>query len=779
MNSLTRCISVVCFITFAFLIGCGATQHIQRGDAALNADRPREALANYQRATQVDGRLRSDPQFAAKLREASWRTAILDADAAAANGNWEAAIHAYEQTVFHNSSHPAAAQGLANAKQQGAQGRYERSLIYADKNDLRSAREDLRQALTWDPNHANARAAFDSLDRKGNAASEQRFAAALTRIEQRDWQRASDELSTNINIDANHLPSRAEIAKAQQMMAQSRQAHEQGSRLLTEKKLDDAIATARRALDIWPTSSEAMDLMQRSQGERDRAESLYLSAKDQVAQGNYEQGIATIAQALDVYPDHAAARKFSGEIRQTAADAHFAQARQKLAAGEIETAANHFRKALAYVPGHRAAQDGLVDVSYAHGLGAEKEGLWGNALLWYMEAAAQKPTGVYKQAEDRARAAIAKQVAFDLALLVIDGRGNTNPDTTAMETQLVAQANKSKPAFVSLVKPQDEAPVNGQFPRPLFKAMMTLRSIEVKQQVLSRDRKNHTYNAVRSVPNPNLPVLERELGRAERDLAFARNRLIRFDCRDCNGRGHTVCGTCRGQKQSQCSACNGSGRIRIKGGGYQICNECNGRPSQQCRTCGGVGHLRCNRCGGRGFYNDYDHDAIHRSEREVIDLRNRLRRESPTIQEQYVVNWPYEQELYRKTGTFDGSVQVEDVQGKATVQSFDVAPIYRNDDVVTINPNPQVGLPADGLDLPSDDAVYRSLLSEAASTTIKGALSTATITRANAYIAQANEHAKNGKTDLDIEARVAAMVLLESTEPAQAKRLLEEIRNPK
>ncbi len=779
MNHLARSFSILLLAIVSSLLGCEATQHVQRGDAALGADRPREALASYQRAAQSDGRLRTDPQFAAKLREASWRTAILDADGAAANGNWEAAIRAYEQALLHNPAHPTAKQSLAQAKVNGARGRYERALNHADNNDLRAAREDLRQALTWDRNHAAALAAFDSLDRKGNPDSERKYSATLTLVQQRDWQRADDELTAIINIDANHLPSRAKRSEATTMMAQSRQAHELAGKLLAEKKLDDAIAAAKRSLDIWPTNGEAIALMQRSQAARNHAEALFIRAKEQVAQGHYDQGIATITKALEAYPDHAAARRFSGEIRQTAADAHVAEARRKLAAGEIEAAADHFRAALRFVPNHRPAGDGLVDVAYAHGQGAEKEGLWGNALLWYMEATDRKPTGVYKQAEDRARAAIAKQVAFDLMISVTDGRGNTNPDTTAMQTQLVAQANKTKPSFVSLVNAPGNAANNGRLPRPLFKAMMTMRSIEIRQQVLSREQKTHTYNAVRVTPNPNLPALERELIQTERELALARNRLIRYDCGDCSSRGHTTCQTCRGRKWSSCSTCNGSGRIKVKNGGYQTCDECNGRPSERCRTCGGTGHLRCNRCGGRGFFNDYDHELIRSREREVADLRYRLRREPPTIQEQYVVAWPYQQEIYRKTGQMDGTMTIEDVAGKTTLQTFEVAPSYRKDDVVTINANPQVGLPADGLDLPSDDAVYRSLLSDAAGSTITNVLSTVTVAQANAYIVQANEHARNGKHDLDIEARVAAIVLLESTQPAEAKRLLDEIRNPR
>ncbi len=761
------------------LLGCDATQHIQRGDAALRAGQPREALASYQRAMQSDPKLRGDPTFAANLREASWRTAFQDAEASAAAGTLDRAIGQYEETLRHNPRHPDAAAGLARAQSEAARQRFERAIQSADRGDLKAAGDDLRQALLWDAGHANARAALDSLDRRGNAASEQRFAAALQRVEQRDWQRAADEFTSIINIDTTHLPSRAELAKANAAMAESRKAQELASRLLAEKKLDDAVAAGRRAVDIWPTSGEASDTLGRAQAARDRAEQLLAQARRLAGEGDYEGASAAALQSLEVYPGHAGARKFSGEIRQTAADAFVSQARRQLAAGEVEAAASSFRSALSYMPEHRAAKDGLVEVAYAHGQGAEKEGLWGNALLWYMDAAGQRPTGEYKQAESRARGEIAKRVGFDLAVSVADGRGNTNGDTAALASRLAADAGKSKPDFVTLVPPDARPRQVESLPRPLYRAMVTMRSIQVQQTLVSREKKNHTYNASRAVPNPSIPGLESDLIRAERDLALARSRLIRYDCNDCGGRGHIVCRSCRGTKWNECSVCNGSGRVKVKGGIYQVCNACGGNPRTPCRTCGGAGHLRCDRCGGRGFYNDYDQPLIRSQERLVGDLRYRLRREQATVQEQYAITWPYEQEIYQKTGKLDSSVRIEDAATGEAVQSFEVTPSYLKQDAVIVGANPQVGLTPDGLDLPTDEAVYRAMIEEAAKASLDGALIAATVARANAFIAQANDHAKAGKSDLDIEARVAAMVLLEPTQPKEAKRLLDEIRNPK
>jgi hypothetical protein len=313
---------------------------------------------------------------------------------------------------------------------------------------------------------------------------------------------------------------------------------------------------------------------------------------------------------------------------------------------------------------------------------------------------------------------------------------------------------------------------------PLYRAMVTLRSIHVATQRVSRENKTHTYTAYRAIANPAIPSLENDLIIAERELRIARARQIQVRCGACGGGGHANCGACSGSRYSTCGGCAGRGAIRIKGGGSQICNACRGAGRITCSRCGGVGHFHCSRCGGKGVYFDFDHALIRARQQDVANLRYRLDREPATVRQQYVVEWPYLQETHRKVGDVDASVRLETAGGDL-VQAFDVKPTFSVTDTVILNPNPAVGLPNDELTLPTDEAAYRALIDDAAGNAATNILAMATIARANAFIAQANDHAKAGKADLDLEARMAAVILLEPVRPAEAKRVLEEIRNPK
>lgn len=778
-----------------FLTGCEAAQYVSRGDDALKQGRPQTALVNYKAAARSDPNLQRDPVFRAKLIEATWRTSLEDAESAARQGGWEVAIRHYEESLRHNPNNPPAVDGLAKAKVEGAREWHVRAVAAADKGDLAKAKTDLDLARTWDPGNKDVNAALASLQRGGGPV-EPRYSATLRLMEEKRHDQAAGELAAIIAADANHLPARAALFRANGQLAESRRHHEQASRLLEQKRLDDALAAAGKALDLWPGNADAADLMARAKAQRDQAEALLAQSKQLAAQNDFAGATAAVGQCLAVYPFHAEAIKWSSQIKQAAADTYTAAGQQKLQANDLEGAASAFRAALGYVASHRPASDGLVQVAFAQGQGAEKENLWGNALLWYMDAASQRPDGIYKEAERRARDELNRRIAFELATVVADGRGQSNVDTAALEGQLSRQLARIKPPFVNLTaaggappagaarlvpnpEPDPAAPALNVPPTgPLYRAAVTMRSIQVGSQLISRDRKTHEYTAYRAVANPAIPGLEHDLAHAERELRVCRGRLIQYRCNPCGGQGRIACSTCTGSRSVACGGCAGRGTIRLKAGGYQQCSACRGAGRAPCTACRGAGSGGCSRCGGKGVFFDHDHGLIRARERDVADLRYRLSREPVTIREKYLVQWPYEQEVHRKTGDLDSSVRLENAAGEL-VQAFDVKPSFSATDTVTLNPNPTVGLPADELTLPTDEAAYRALIDDAASGAATNIVTLATVARANAFIAAANDHAKAGKTDLDIEARVAAMVLLEPVRPAEAKRLLDEIRNPK
>ena len=764
-----RRLPVMLALLLAALAGCESAQYVQRGDQAMIAGNAGAALRNYQRAAATDANLRNDAVFRAKLHEASWRAAFEDGEAATRTGNWPDAIRSYEEVLRLEPGDKLATEGLANARRQGAQQLYEHALQLADAGNLNQARSELQQAVAWDAGNVPARTAFDSLDRRGNPGSEQAYDAALRHMDQKDLAQAERELGAIIAGDANHLPSRAALRQCRDQTAQSRKTFESASRLYSEKKLDDAITAARHALSVWATNTEAADILAKAQADRQRSEALFEQARGFADQRNWDAAIAAADQSLQVYPFHPSARRVMEDARQSAAAALVAQGQQHLKDGEPEKAAASFRAALGYSPNDRVAKDGLIDVAYEHGRGAEKDGLWGSALLWYLDAATQRPSAQFKQAEERARAAIEKKAALAVAVTVTGANGQPTAESRELENSLAPQLAGAKPAFVTLVAAAGNAPANS----PLYKAAVTLTRIEVTGRLVSRDARTHVFRGVRQAPNPAVPALERDLAQAERDLAFIRGRIIRYHCDACGGRGHADCSFCRGG-QIACNYCKGAGKSSLG----KPCSACGGRGFAVCTRCKG-GHFHCSRCGGRGFYHDYDHALARSKEREVAELRRRLRYEPTLIDERYELSHPYVLETHEKSGRLDASISVDDAAGGTNVQGFEVNPTFSQADATVINPNPSLGLRDDPLTLPDDASIRRSLVNEAAQRTARGILQAALVARANHFIAQANEFAKAGNVEQDVEARMTAAVMLQSVRPDESRRILDELRNPK
>ena len=390
-------------IAIPLLTGCQATQYMNRGDRALLEGRPHEALASYQRAAMYDAKLRADPEYRAKLTEATWQAAFADGQAQSAVQNWEQAIASFEVAVENNPGFQPAIAGLAKAKVGGAQLRYDRAITNADEGDLKSAEANLNQALAWNPSHASARAALDSIARRDlPTASEQRYAGALKHVEAKHWDTVASETSAIISLDQNHLPARALLHRAKGQLAESRQIHEQASTQFGNMRYDDAIELAKRSLSVWSTNADATYVLNRAQAKRHESEKHYVRAQMLADQGDFDGALTAMGDCLDVYPYHPAGATFMKQTRLDAAATYNAEGKKQLAAGNLNEAEQAFRRVLRYVPNDADAKDGLVEVIYAFGQGAEKQGLHGNALLFYMDAVSQRPKSQkYADAERR------------------------------------------------------------------------------------------------------------------------------------------------------------------------------------------------------------------------------------------------------------------------------------------------------------------------------------------------------------------------------------------
>ncbi len=773
---MTRFLSSFLVVFALILAGCEATQYVNRGDSDLAAGRPTQALANYKRALQKDPKLREQPDFQAKLLEANWQSSFAEAQSFEAQLGWEQAIAKYEETLRYKPGHPPAIQGIARAKVRGSDSRYESALDDANNGQLDKAAGNLRKALALNPNNASALGALASIEGGAPPASAQAFVSAQTLSTNRQWQQAASAYNTIIRNDRNHLPSRAARYEANQKLSQSKNLASTAAKQFDGKRLDQAITSATQSLDIWPNNRPAQRTFERAKAQRDEAEALFTQAKQQLGNQQWDAAIASVGQTRQVYPYHPGINGFEQKVRQEAVDTYVREGNRLLAAGELEAASHTFRAAFKYDRNSDAAKRGLAEVAFAHGQGAENDGLPGNAMLWYLDANRQRPKDQkYQQALDRVRAAINAKAAIQLAAVVTDSNQKTNDDTKALQDEINAQIVAGKPAFVHLV--DGNAKPNPK--NPLFKAMVTLNRIQTQQRLVSSTKQVHVYTDYRNVPNPKIPYLEAELRSAERDLARARINRIRHICRSCSGRGHTHCNSCGGKGKGHCSACRGAGKKKV-GDKHTSCRVCGGHGHSTCNTCRGRGNFPCGKCGGKGHYFAIDTRAIHRAQSRVRDAAHRLDCEPRLVRESFRAHWPYTLEVHAMTGEASSVANIVDVAANnKVINSLSVNPIFNVSDKLVLNANPSVGLREDRLVLPSNAVAYRTLVQSMAKKTAPALIEAAAVERANAFIREANAQARAGRADLDLEARMTAMVILESIRPKEAQKILSDIHNPK
>lgn len=743
-------IALICIVT---LTGCKATRYVDRGDEDLLAGRPSMALANYKRALAKDPNLREKPAFQAKLLEANWRSSFEEAKSYERQLGWEQAISKYEETLRYHPGFQPAIDGIAAAKTRGANQRYETALNNANNGDLGKAAVNLRRSLELNRNNASALSALASIEGGAPPATAAAYSQAQSLTNARQWQHAATAYEAIIRSDRNHLPSRIELFKAKQKLDASTSLSTTAAKQLGERRLDASIASAKESLAIWPSNNPAQESLSRALSQREQAEALYQQALQQKGNQQWDAAIISAQKVRAAFPFHPAMGGFDQQVKDEAAQTYVTEGNRLLEAGELEAANNTFRAAFKYKPSDNAAKKGLAEVAHAHGKGAETDGLPGNALLWYMDSQRQQPKdNKYQEAVSRARAKVAVTANFDITLTTQDSKNNTNADTAKLQEVLTRELIATKPAYVNVTAGGANQRVRG----PLYKAMVTLNRIQTEQRLISTQRKVHVFTNYKSVPNPKIPYLDREFHSAERELARARVAQIRNRCNSCSGRGDI-----------NCSRCGGRGKHR------------HGDKESACSVCGGRGHSSCGRCGGRGHYFAIDSYRVNRAAARVNDLARQLRHEPRFVKEKYQLQWPYTVETHARRGEASAVLNVIDANANnKTINSLTVNPVFNITDQMIVNPNPKLGLQEDRLVLPTDAFAYNALMDGAAKKAVPAILEAAAVERANSFINEANKHAREGRADLDLEARMTAMVILEPVRPKDAQKILTAIHNP-
>jgi hypothetical protein len=520
--------------------------------------------------------------------------------------------------------------------------------------------------------------------------------------------------------------------------------------LLVQNRLDEAIDQLDMALRLAPGYAAAQEMLADARARRARAQARFDAAAAHAKASRWDDALAELEAAFAIYPSYPQARALEADVHRKAADSLASAGRTHLDAGRLAAAEDAFRAAQRHAPDLPAAAAGLADVTARRGEAALARRLWGRAWLWYAEASDLAPgRPELKQAVAAARAQLLQQTTLTLGP---DAPGKDAPSaaTAALRSAVWQKARQIAPEFVRIVGgPGPAGP-------PDFTAALEVTALDVGGERQRIENRTHTYTTEVREPNPEVDRLRILL-----DSAVARMEAVRAEWR-------RPCLVCRGGGLTVCRTCGGTG---LTGGGPCVmCNRPGGRP----------GWVVCMRCGGTGRWSGISEGDLRRAEFEVSRLQSQLARTPATVLRRTTAEYPYTVEFHERTGTLEASLRVTSSRTGEAVASDAVRQHREFQDTTVQNPNPAIGVPADPLQLPAEEAVRRTLVDDAAAEAAGKVLGAAIDARAAALQVESLALFAEGKVDEAAELGIMSAFLLQSVRPQEAllqmKRLRDRLR---
>jgi hypothetical protein len=568
---------------------------------------------------------------------------------------------------------------------------------------------------------------------------------------------------------------RIKLHKAEENMQAARKKNSTGIELLQVKRLDAAIRAFEESLGIWPYYEEAKRQLLVSQKQREESESLYEEAEKLSEEGKWDEVVQIATATLEVFPFHEKALSLLTLSKQRAAEAHNKEGTALLAEGKLEEGEKKFLRSLNYFPDMIEAREGLAKADYIRGEEYEKKDLWGNALLWYMDAKDHIPKRENLDKIRKVRSKIFDRVCFALRQEVKKSQLVAPSASAALRSRIASYISNQKPDFLSLVSGPREVK------QPLYNVLVEPTSLKIKGGSVRSENRIHRYTEYREVSNPEIPRLQAMLNNARNDLVRLRQEFNRT-CVTCGGRGTIECSVCRGSGRVMCTICRGRGWNRY-GDEPEECNHCRGTGKVGCRECGasyhwevGKGIITCSRCRGSGRESSVTELDISIKQSEIQNLTNRLQYEPHTIQQGFPAEWPYVVNYHEKTGLMEAGLSVKNLATETVAYSDIVRKSERYQDSMIQNANPSIGLSSDGLDLPSDEIVQRTLVDAAASEVVSKLLNIILNDRISYMRSKAEGLKQQGKPHEAVEALVDTARLIEPSNPSEAARIIKVLR---
>jgi tetratricopeptide (TPR) repeat protein len=554
----------------------------------------------------------------------------------------------------------------------------------------------MRTALRLDPQSTVPRRALDTLGPDGVGVGEV-FDHALQLMDTRRWQEASDVLSSVIRETPGHLPARVARHRAEQRLAEARQAYGRGQKLLQQTDLAEAEAAFRDALGIWPFYAEAVADLEQTRSaiaaadrECDRAQAL-------LERGEWDQAILISGGVLDSFRSCVRAAALLESARVGAADSWVRAGESALATGDWDGADTAFLRALTYVPEHTTALSGYASVPYRRGELALAQGRPGAAWAWFRWSLERHPLPEVRQALGRVEERLRARAGLTVSVLSQQsGEGIEGGVSATFRQLLVSRLRSALPGAVEVVDASAGHYTVG----------FALGEIRIEQEQTGVESDSYPYTVFHLVPNPELPRLRDLLIHAEHRLVFLEERY-RSVCDACGGRGWRRCERCRGEGRLRCSHCRGTGTLG-EGAERGPCPHCRGTGFVGCPDCRD-GRVDCRHCGGTGRGSDVSRHDVDRQRTEVRRLRRAFESEPDMIEVGEPAYWPYRIEHYRKQGTGVAVVRLLGADGGELGRCGPDSLVVAEDSVID-GANSEIGLAPDPLTLPSNDEMLAQVL---------------------------------------------------------------------
>lgn len=690
---------IIGLVAVVGLAGCLAPNYRERGVHYLQAGQPAQAVRQFEQAMSRQPELTADPVFVANYRRARALAAHQQAEAAAQAGDWQRAIDALQEATTLFPEEPSFAQAHSRISRQAARDLFDRALSAADNGRRQETTELLQEALRFDPAHDQAQEALTAKEPPRRQRDDLR--QAQDALQQRRWPQARELLQQVVRRAPTFVTARFLLHDAQAAEDEARRLLGQGQTALRQRHLAEARAAFSQGLQKWPELPGAASLLADVEADLAAVEQNLAQAEQLAAKEQYDDALALVKEARDLAPHQSAALRLQEQLIDRAAAACVRQAQTALEQAKLGEARQLYRRALTIKPSYEPARRGLASADAAAARQAARADRPGEAWLWYYRANQQLQDAPYASEQQVLARQVQAATAMPAVLQVSPGPGQLAVPTAHLEAAMQSRLTQLPPVINLQPAPSAE--------RQRLTITASLRQSESERQLLRNEARTHPYTVEEQVPNPELPRLQFRLTQAERELERLKRDYERR-CRHCDGSGQLTCPTCHGTNTITCTTCNGSGKLA----GGAACRHCRGDGNVTCRQCRD-GRLRCRRCQGTGRDTQVTPHQIRRQEREVARAQEAYDQAPSTTSQPKTAYWPYRLKTYQRASNLAVHLQILDHRDPRRPRIDTLYPFERTHQDTTVdNPNPEIGLPINLLDLPSEATARDQLIDEAA-----------------------------------------------------------------